>query len=85
MSIIGAQLRGVTYLSIAKKGRYSIIDIPKGYSARARCIDRGIIPGRELEVINNDKFISIIITATGGNYAIGRGLAFKIMVKPIKS
>ena len=85
MSIIGAQLRGITYLAIAKKGKYSIIDIPTGRLAGAKCMDRGIIPGRELEVINNDKLIPIIVTATGGTYAIGRGLALKIMVKPIKS
>ena len=81
MSVIGAQIRGVEYLSFANEGEYIIEHVPSGSRARHRCYSMGLIPGSEIIVKHNNNLIPIIVNSRGAEYAIGRGLAFKIMVK----
>ena len=83
MSIIGAQLRNETYLSLAKKGRYKVISLPTGRNACHKLNKMGIRLEKEIEVIQNEKHFPIVIRIDRTTLSIGHGMGFKIMVKAI--
>ena len=63
--------------------RVRIISIVGGYGARKRLADLGLIPGTEVEVINNTG--PFIVAVKGSRVAVGLGIARKIVVEPIVS
>ena len=69
-------------LDMAKPGeRLAIIDIIGGANARMRLLTMGLKKGDEVEVITNNGQGQVVIAADYQRYALGRGLAQKIMVQ----
>jgi Fur family transcriptional regulator, ferric uptake regulator len=70
-------------LDLAKPGERLIIeDITGGASARMRLMTMGLRQGDEIEVITNNGQGQVVIAAEFQRYALGRGLAQKILVQP---
>jgi Fur family ferric uptake transcriptional regulator len=69
-------------LDMAKPGeRLAVIDISGGANARMRLLTMGLKKGDEVEVITNNGQGQVVIAADYQRYALGRGLAQKIMVQ----
>ncbi|MDM8516935.1 transcriptional repressor [Desulfobacterales bacterium HSG16] len=72
-------------LAMARPGEQLVIESFKGgSSSRMRLLSMGLRPGDELEVITNSNSGRIVVALDYNRYALGRGLAEKIMVKPLK-
>ena len=68
-------------LSEAKKGKYTIHEIPTGYTAHMRCTSRGILPNESIEVLQNHSYHRpILVKIKNTEWAIGYGLAMKILL-----
>jgi Fur family ferric uptake transcriptional regulator len=59
-----------------------IREISGGASVRLRLLSMGLRPGDRIEVITNDGQGQLAIAADLKRYALGRGLAQKIVVAP---
>jgi Fur family ferric uptake transcriptional regulator len=70
-------------LVAARQGERLLIDeINGGSGARMRLITMGLRPGDVVDVITNLSDGQIVVALDGKRYALGRGLAQKVMVKP---
>lgn len=70
-------------LDMAKPGERLIIeDITGGAKARMRLMTMGLRQGDEIEVITNNGQGQVVVAAEFQRYALGRGLAQKILVQP---
>lgn len=70
-------------LDMAKPGeRLSIEKITGGASARMRLMTMGLRKGDEIEIITNNGQGQVVIAVEFQRYALGRGLAQKILVQP---
>ena len=70
-------------LIAARQGeRLTIDEIRGGSGARIRLITMGLRPGDVVDVITNLSDGQIVVALDGRRYALGRGLAQKIIVKP---
>jgi Fur family transcriptional regulator, ferric uptake regulator len=70
-------------LDMAKSGERLIIeDISGGDGARMRLMTMGLRQGDEIEVITNNGQGQVVIAVAFQRYAIGKGLAQKILVQP---
>ncbi len=70
-------------LVAARQGeRLTIEEITGGSGARMRLITMGLRPGDVIDVITNLNDGQIVVALEGKRYALGRGLAQKIIVKP---
>jgi len=70
-------------LVAARQGeRLMIEEITGGSGARMRLITMGLRPGDVVDVITNLNDGQIVVALEGKRYALGRGLAQKIIVKP---
>jgi Fur family ferric uptake transcriptional regulator len=69
----------------AKPGeRLLIKELSGGTSAKMRLMSMGLRIGDEVEVITNLDKAQVVVAVNYNRYAIGRGLAQKIMVEPIR-
>ena len=72
-------------LITAKSGEKLVLkDFSGGLSARMRLLSMGLRLGDEIEVISNNSQGQIAIAADYKRYVLGRGLAQKILVEPVK-
>lgn len=72
-------------LIMAKPGERLIIkDFDGGVGAHMRLLSMGLRSGDEIEVISNDNRGQIAIAADYKRYVLGKGLAQKIRVEPIR-
>jgi len=72
-------------LDLARPGERLVIkQISGGAGARMRLLTMGLRIGDPIEVITNQNNGQIVIAADFKRYALGRGLAEKIMVKPLR-
>ncbi len=72
-------------LIMAKPGERLVIqDFSSGMSARMRLLSMGLRLGDEIEVITNNGQGQIAIAADFKRFVLGRGLAQKILVEPLK-
>ena len=72
-------------LELARPGERLVIkQISGGASARMRLLTMGLRIGDSIEVITNQKKGQVVIAADFKRYALGRGLAEKIMVEPVR-
>lgn len=72
-------------LIAARQGeRLTIKEISGGAGARMRLITMGLRPGDLIDVITNLKDGQIVVALDGKRYALGRGLAQKVIVKPFE-
>ncbi len=62
--------------------RVKLVDIDAGHGARHRLTELGLIPGVELGVIQ-DEGGPLLLAVHDSRLALGRGMAHKIMVKPL--
>lgn len=70
-------------LALAKQGEHLVIDdFSGGPNSRLRLLSMGLRPRDAIEVITNTDRGQVVISADGKRYALGRGLAKKIMVRP---
>lgn len=73
-----------TYLSSAISGKlYRVTVIPGGHGIQKRLQDLGIVPGSELEIIQNDERRPILIKTHDTVLMIGRGIAKKILAEEL--
>jgi len=71
-------------LVTAKAGeRFIIKDFTGGSKARMRLLTMGLRLGDEIEVVTNYNTGQIIVAADCQRYVLGRGMAKKLLVKPI--
>jgi len=59
---------------------YRVTEINGGHGVQKRLQDLGIVPGTELEIIQNDKRHPLLLRANGTVLMIGKGIAKKISV-----
>jgi Fur family transcriptional regulator, ferric uptake regulator len=72
-------------LELARPGERLVIkQISGGAGARMRLLTMGLRIGDSVEVITNQKKGQVVIAADFKRYALGRGLAEKIMVEPVR-
>ncbi len=72
-------------LILAKAGERMVIkEISGGTSSKMRLMSMGLRIGDEIEVITNLDKGQVVVAANYNRYAIGRGLAQKIMAEPMR-
>jgi Fur family transcriptional regulator, ferric uptake regulator len=72
-------------LDLARPGERLVIkQISGGAGARMRLLTMGLRIGDPIEVITNQNNGQVVIAADFKRYALGRGLAEKIMVEPVR-
>ena len=72
-------------LTKAKDGEKLVLkDFSSGSSARMRLLSMGLRIGDQIEVISNNSQGQIAVALDFKRYVLGRGLARKIMVEPLK-
>ena len=73
-------------LTLAKDGEKLVLkDFSGGAGARARLLSMGLRIGDQIEVISNNSQGQIAVALEFKRYVLGRGLAQKIMVEPLKA
>ncbi len=79
---------GAMTLAVAPPGsRVVVKGIAAGWQASWRLAGLGIAPGVVLEVVSNDlayPWTPIVVRVGGVEVAIGRGIASRILVEPVK-
>lgn len=72
-------------LSMAKPGeRLRVEEFTGGASSRMRLRTMGLRPGDEVEVITNHRTGQVVIATDFHRFVLGRGLAQKVMVRPLE-
>ena len=72
-------------LAATKQGERLVVhDFIGGTTSRIRLMTMGLRIGDEIEVITNLGQGQLVIAVSGKRYVLGRGLAEKVLVKPIK-
>ncbi|HHS49221.1 MAG TPA: hypothetical protein ENM99_05175 [Desulfurella acetivorans] len=59
---------------------YEIVRIAGGHGSYTKFLEMGLVPGAKLRVVYNAKG-PIIVSMNGSKYALGKGLASKIIVR----
>ena len=73
-------------LANAKQGeRFEIKDFIGGATARMRLLSMGLRIGDKIDVINNLDKGQLVIAVSHQRYVLGRGLAKKILIEPVRS
>jgi Fe2+ transport system protein FeoA len=71
-------------LNIAKSGKLLVIRVEKGTKGKKRLSALGIVPGVEIEKLENSKKRGpVIFKVKGTNMMIGGGLAASVIVEQI--
>jgi len=60
-----------------------VVNIIGGSGARQRLLAMGLTPGATVHVIESHQFGPIILSVSGTRFAIGKGLAGKVMVRKL--
>ncbi|ANF23345.1 FeoA family protein [Thermococcus piezophilus] len=60
-----------------------VVNIAGGHYARQRLVSMGLSPGAMVQVIESHSMGPIIFSVGGSRFAIGRGLASKVMVRKL--
>lgn len=74
----------VIFLSAARQGERLVIrEFTGGAQSRMRLLSMGLRVGDEIEVVTNLNSGQVVVAVDYNRYALGRGLAEKIMVQPV--
>ncbi len=65
-----------------ENAEYEVVRIEGGHGSYTKFLEMGLVPGARLKVIYNAKG-PIIIAINGSKYALGKGLASKIIIKEV--
>jgi Fe2+ transport system protein FeoA len=69
-------------LSMVEEGqRVCLLGVNAGHGLRERLAGLGLIPGVEVEVLNNNYKTPVIVALNGNRIMLGRGMAQKITVE----
>ena len=68
----------------SRENKLVIKQISGGAGARMRLLTMGLRIGDPIEVITNQNKGQVVIAADFNRYALGRGLAEKFMVEPVR-
>ncbi|MCD6373019.1 MAG: ferrous iron transport protein A [Thermococcus sp.] len=60
-----------------------VVNILGGFTARQRLVSMGLTPGAVVQIIESHPYGPIIISVGGVRFAIGRGMAAKVMVRKL--
>lgn len=61
---------------------YEVVRIDSGHGATKRFLEMGLVPGARLRVVYNAKGPTII-AINGSKYALGKGIASKVIVREV--
>ncbi len=75
----------VSLLDIPEGEKAEIIHLAGGYAFMRRLQEMGLIPGQIVRIIRNSSVGPVEISVLGTHLAIGRGIAAKIIVKPVQN
>ena len=64
---------------------FEVAELKGGRGFIRRLSEMGIYPGVKLSIVSNQGFGPIILAVNSTRIAIGRGMAMKIIVKPLKT
>ncbi|RDD53576.1 MAG: ferrous iron transport protein A [Candidatus Korarchaeota archaeon NZ13-K] len=68
--------------SLRPRERGRVVSIAGGWGAARRLMEMGILPGEVVEVLSNS-FGPIVIRVKGVTFALGRGLASRVLVEVV--
>jgi len=71
-----------TLASAPEGSRVVVVNVIGGVGLRRRLLEMGFAPGSEVEVVAN-KWGPVVVRVRGVTVALGRGMAAKILVKPL--
>ena len=71
-------------IELDKNKKAKIINFSGGYSFRERLNSMGLNRGREIQRIDSNYYGPILLKVAGATFAIGRGMAYKIIVEEIE-
>ncbi|MCD6426896.1 MAG: ferrous iron transport protein A [Caldisericaceae bacterium] len=74
----------VTLLDIKAGEKAEIVSLAGGYGFMRRLQEMGLIPGQIVEVVRNSAMGPVEISVMGTHLAIGRGIAAKVIVRPVR-
>ncbi|WP_188203052.1 FeoA family protein [Thermococcus camini] len=60
-----------------------VVNILGGPTARQRLVGMGLTPGATVQIIESHQYGPIIISVGGVRFAIGRGMAAKVMIRKL--
>ena len=60
-----------------------VVNILGGPTARQRLVGMGLTPGATIQIIESHSYGPIIISVGGVRFAIGRGMASKVLVRKL--
>ncbi len=69
--------------SLRPRERGRVISVSGGCGAARRLMEMGILPGEVIEVLSNS-FGPIVIRVRGATFALGRGLASRVLVEVVE-
>jgi len=72
----------VTLANVPEGDRVVVVNVAGGRGVRRRLLEMGFAPGSEVEVIANKRG-PVVVRVRGVTVALGRGMAAKILVKPV--
>jgi Fe2+ transport system protein FeoA len=68
-------------LSMVARGMVKVLRIEGGFGMTDRLRPMGILPGTDIEIVQNDTAGPMIVSVKGSRVIIGRGMAQKIHVR----
>jgi len=68
---------------MASGEKVTILALGAGWGLQRRLVDLGLTPGVEIKVISNGRQGQVVIDVRGSRLALGRGVARKIIVRPV--
>ncbi|NJE62561.1 FeoA family protein [Thermococcus sp. 21S7] len=60
-----------------------VVNILGGHNARGKLVSMGLTPGATVQVLESHSLGPIIISVGGVRFAIGRGMAGRVMVRKL--
>lgn len=73
---------GIPLSSLRPRERGRVLSILGGWGAARRLMELGLVPGEVVEVVSNS-YGPIVVRVRGSSFALGRGLASKVIVEVI--
>lgn len=69
--------------SLRARERGRVVSVSGGWGSARRLMEMGMLPGEVVEVISNS-LGPVVIRVKGATFALGRGLASKVLVEVLR-
>jgi len=76
-------MKELSLLQVKEQEEVIIVSVAGGQMATKRLADLGLTPGTQIKILRKTFFGPLEIEAKGSRLVIGRGLAAKILVRPL--